>query len=115
MKALLLTLCCVFAASAQAKLPAPSDEAKAKADLTKAENGHKDKIAAFQLCKSQDVAAKKYYASAIGKGKKADAAPPCADPGAFVPPPPASVAAAPAAPAVAAPAAAPAAAPVAKK
>ena len=102
MKAIIATLCCAVAFSAQAKLAAPSPEAKAKADLTKAENAHKDKIAAFQLCKSQDVAAKKYLSSAAGKGKKADTTPPCADPGKFVPPEIVAVAPAdaPAAPAV---------------
>jgi hypothetical protein len=91
----------VLCGTASAKLPDPSPEAKEKAALTKAENAHKDKIGNYQLCQSQDVAAKKYLASAAGKGKKGDAVPPCADPGKFVAPPPAPAA-------VAAPAAAPA-------
>lgn len=88
----------LFAAGALAKLPDVTPEAKAKAELTKAENAHKDKIANYQLCQSQDKTAKKYLASAEGKGKKPASLPPCADPGKFVPPPPAAtVAAAPAA------------------
>jgi hypothetical protein len=95
----------VFAGSAFAKLPDASPEAKEKAALTKAENAHKDKIAAYQLCQSQDKAAKRYLASPQGKGKKPASLPPCADPGKFVPPPPAAVvAAAPAAAAAPAPA-----------
>lgn len=92
----------LFAGVASAKLPDPSPEAKAKADLTKAENAHKDKIGAYQLCQSQDRAAKRYLASPAGKGKKAASLPPCADPGKFVPPE--VVAAAPAAAAAPAPA-----------
>lgn len=98
----------VFAGGAFAKLPDTTPEAKEKAALTKAENAHKDKIGAYQLCQSQDKAAKKYLASPEGKSKKPASLPPCADPGKFVPPPPAAVVAA--APAAAAPAAAPAAA-----
>lgn len=105
----------LFVGSALAKMPDATPEAKAKADLTKAENAHKDKIAAYQLCQSQDKAAKRYLAAPEGKGKKPASQPPCADPGKFVPPPPvAVVAAAPAAAAAPAPAAAPAAAPTKK-
>ncbi|MCK9380709.1 MAG: formate dehydrogenase [Sulfuritalea sp.] len=105
----------LVAGSAFAKLPDPSPEAKEKAALTKAENAHKDKIAAYQVCQSQDKTAKRYLATPAGKGKKTTGGAPCADPGKFVPP--VTVAAAPAAapapapaPAAAAPAAAPAAA-----
>lgn len=95
----------LVAGGALAKLPDATPEAKAKAELTKAETAHKGKIEAYQLCQSQDKTAKKYLSSAEGKGKKAASLPPCADPGKFVPPPAATVAAAPAA-AAAAPAAA---------
>lgn len=43
-----------------AKLPAPSDEAKAKADEAKAKTAWSDKLAAYQLCKAQDKVAAKY-------------------------------------------------------
>lgn len=96
-----LSLC---AGAACAKLPDPSPEAKAKADLTKAENAHKDKVAAYQLCQSQNAVAARYL-KAAGKSAKPDL-PACADPGKFDPasvtaaaPTPAAAAAAPAAPA----------------
>ena len=85
-----------------AKLPPPSDEAKAKAAETAAKNAHGDKVANYKLCLSMnDVAAK--YAAAQKKAGKAvtpQATPPCADPGPFVYQP--AVAAAPAAAATAA-------------
>ena len=83
----------LVAGSAFAKLPDASPEAKTKADLAKAENAHKDKIAAYQLCQSQDKVAKRYLTSAEGKGKKPAGGAACADPGKFVPPPVAVVAA----------------------
>ena len=69
-----------------AKLPAPSDEAKAKADEARAKTAHGDKLAAFQLCRSMDKLAGN-YAAARKAGKPASAptaTPACADPGAFV-------------------------------
>jgi hypothetical protein len=102
--------------SALAKLPAPSDEAKAKAAEATAKTAHTNKVASYQLCKSMDTVAAGYHAKAKQDGKavkeatKTDA---CADPGPFVyaPPAPASApAGSAAAPPVAAPAAKPAAA-----
>jgi len=87
-----------------AKLPPLSDEAKAKADEAKAKAAHGDKLAGFQLCKAMDKVADGYQAAARKAGKPASAAlatPACADPGAFVYPPPAAASGA-AAPAVAA-------------
>jgi hypothetical protein len=99
---------------AGAKLPAPSDEAKAKAAEAAAKTAHGNKVADFQLCKSMDATAAAYQAKAKKDGKDikpATATPPCADPGAFVYPPPAVAAApTPAAPAAVAAAPAPAAA-----
>ncbi len=79
-------------AAAVAKLPPLSDEAKAKAAETAAKNAWNDKVAAFLLCKSMDKVAAGYLASAkkAGKDLKPTATPPCADPGAFVYPPPAA-------------------------
>ena len=98
-----------------AKLPALSDEAKAKAAETAAKTAWTGKVDGFALCKAQDKAAAKTAKS--GKAGKATATPPCADPGPFVyTPAVAGAAAAPAAapavagaPAAKAPAAAPAA------
>lgn len=95
---------------ASAKLPAPSDEAKAKAAEAAAKTAHTGKVEAYLLCKSMDKVAAAYLADAKKAGKDtppATATPPCADPGPFVyaPPAPASgasaavvTAAAPAAP-----------------
>ncbi len=96
---------------AAAKLPAPSDDAKAKAAESAAKTAHGNKVANFRLCQSMDKVAAGYLISAKQTGKAiqpATATPPCEDPGAFVYTPPApAVAAAPAAPvAPAAPAAA---------
>lgn len=73
---------------ATAKLPAPTEEQKAQADLAKAKTAWSDKVAAFQLCKSQDRAVAAYQASA--KGAHTQPGAPCADPGPFVPPVPAA-------------------------
>ena len=116
-----LVLASLFSVSAMAKLPAPSDEAKAKAAEAAAKTAHGNKIADFQLCKSREKVAAHYYKTAKASGKPTNppvATPPCADPGAFVaaaPAAPAAVAAAPAKPAAPGAAAAPAAAAPAKK
>jgi hypothetical protein len=118
-----LVLASLFSASAMAKLPALSDEAKAKAAEAAAKTAHGNKVADFQLCKSREKVAAHYYKTAKASGKQTTppvATPPCADPGPFVAAAPApaapAVAAAPAAGAKpAAPAAAPAAAAPAKK
>ncbi|MFM7847040.1 MAG: hypothetical protein ACKO8N_00460 [Rubrivivax sp.] len=97
-----------------AKLPPLSDEAKAKAAETAAKTAHTAKVDSYKLCKSMDAVAGRYAAEARKQGKTVKPTAglaPCADPGAFVYPPPATpAAAAPAAPAktlAAAPAAAP--------
>ena len=90
-----------------AKLPAPSDEAKAKAAEAAAKTAHAGKVDNYKLCLSMDKAAAHYFKTAAAAKKDvkpAVATPACADPGPFVPP----VAAAPAAPANAAAASAPA-------
>ena len=82
---------CVLAASALAKLPAPSDEAKAKAAEAAAKAAHAGKGDAYQLCKWQDKVAASYLKSAKAAGKETKPAaetPPCAEPGAFAYGPP---------------------------
>ena len=99
-----LVLASLFSVSAMAKLPAPSDEAKAKAAEAAAKTAHGNKVADFQLCKSREKVAAHYYKTAKASGKPTNppvATPACADPGPFA-------AAAPAAPAAVAAAAAPA-------
>lgn len=100
----------LLALPALAKLPAPSDEAKAKAAEAAVKTAHAGKVENYKLCLSMDKAAAHYFktaASAKKEVKPAVATPACADPGPFVPPVP-SVAAAPAAPVNAAATAAPA-------
>jgi hypothetical protein len=112
--------CCIAlllgaATLAQAKLPAPSDEAKAKAAEAAAKTAWTAKVDAYALCKAQDKTALTYAKSAKDKGqpvaKPATPLPACADPGPFVYPVPTVAAPAMAAPAAKAPAAATPAAP----
>ena len=77
----------LLAAAAIAKLPTPSDEAKAKAAEAAAKTAWSDKVAAYKLCQSQDRVAAQYLAAqkAVGKAASAPVATPaCTDPGAFV-------------------------------
>lgn len=105
MKATFKTFClttalaCV-ASAALAKLPAPSDEAKAKAAEAAAKTAWTGKVNAFKLCKAQDQVVA-HYKKATGKAAAPVGA--CADPGPFVYTP--NTAVAPAVPAPAAPAA----------
>lgn len=80
----------LLATAAGAKLPPPSDEAKAKAAETAAKNAWNDKVAAYKLCQSMDKVAARYAAEAKSAGKevKPTATPACADPGPFVYTPP---------------------------
>jgi len=87
--------------TAIAKLPPPTEEAKAAAAEAAAKAAHADKVAAYKLCVSMDRVAERYQADAKKAGK--GPAPPtptpaCVDPGPFGAAPPA----APAAPAAAA-------------
>jgi hypothetical protein len=113
----------VLAMPALAKLPAPGEEAKAKAAEAAAKTAHAGKVDNYKLCQSMDKVAAHYFKSAAAAKKEvkpAVATPACADPGPYVPavaaapvaapaPTPGAAAAAPAA-AAPAPAAAPAAA-----
>ena len=88
-KTFIFALVLACSGAALAKLPAPvlTDEAKAKAAEAAAKTAHGNKVAAFQLCKSMDVAAGHYYKSAKAAGKETKPpteTPACADPGAFV-------------------------------
>lgn len=97
-----------LAGHAAAKLPPPSDEAKAKAAEAAAKNAHGDKVANYKLCQSMNDVAAKYAAAQKKAGKTVNptATPPCADPGPFVYTPPVAAAPAAATTAAAAPAAA---------
>ena len=87
---LVLTFAAWLAASsapAAAKLPAPSDDAKAKAAAAAFKTAWADKVGAYQLCRAMDHAAEAYRASSKAAGKDVPAAvetPACAEPGPFV-------------------------------
>ena len=69
-----------------AKLPALSDEAKAKAAEAAAKSAWSDKVGSYKLCQAMDRVADVYRkeAKAVGKEASAPAATPaCTDPGAF--------------------------------
>ncbi len=86
MKAILVFIAAgVLSLSAFAKLPAPSDEAKAKAAEAAAKAAHAGKVEGYKLCKSQDRAAAHYRKSGKAAGSKPVATAPCADPGPFKP------------------------------
>lgn len=82
----------MLAGGAAAKLPPPSDEAKAKAAETAAKNAWNDKVAAYKLCQSMDKVAARYAAGAKAAGKefKPTTTPACTDPGPFAYTPPES-------------------------
>jgi hypothetical protein len=79
----------VFAASAVAKLPPPTEEAKAKAAEAAAKTAWADKVGAYKLCLAQDRAVQNYRASAKTTGAILPATPSaptagCMDPGPYV-------------------------------
>jgi hypothetical protein len=79
-----------YAGSAAAKLPALSDDAKAKAAEAAAKTAWTDKVGLYQLCQSMDRVAETYRKGSKAAGKDAPApsagAPSCADPGPYVSP-----------------------------
>lgn len=81
--ALLLTALFASPMATLAKLPAPSPEAKAKADEAKAKTAWSDKLSGFQLCKAQDRVATHYKSASAPVGAK-PAPSACVDPGPFV-------------------------------
>ena len=77
-----------IALGAAAKLPPLSDEAKAKAAEAAGKTSWNDKVAAYQLCQTQDKLAANYRKTAAAAGKAASAAettPGCVDPGPYTP------------------------------
>lgn len=112
--ALIGLLACLLATPLSAKLPAPSDEAKAKSAEAAAKTAHAGKVDHYKLCLAMDRVAAGYQAAAKKAGTAASApteTPACADPGPFVYSPAAAVPAASAATATPAVAAAASAAP----
>jgi hypothetical protein len=80
MKKMIVLLMTLLSSVAFAKLPAPTPEAAAAADLAKAKAAHGDKVGGYQLCLSQNDVA--------GKFRKAGTPAPgaCTNPGPFVAP-----------------------------
>ncbi len=117
MKLGLFLLTAGLAIAAQAKLPALSDEAKAKAAEAAAKTAHNGKVDNYKLCLSMNKTSEHYSKTVKAAGKEpkpAKETPACADPGPFVYPPVAAASGAAPAAAVAAPAASAAVAAVAK-
>lgn len=91
MNKMMKTLCAasvlaLMGSVALAKLPPPSEEAKAKAAEAAAKAAWNGKVDAYLNCKAQDKVAAHYVQSAKAAGKDVKPAtvmPPCADPGAF--------------------------------
>jgi hypothetical protein len=75
----------IISGAAFAKLPPLSAEAQAAAAAAKDKTGWSDKVAAYQLCLSQDKVAKHYFKSKNPGGKPSGEVPACADPGPYVP------------------------------
>jgi hypothetical protein len=109
LKHIIIAVCgLAFVAAGSAKLPAPTPEQQAAAALNAAKAAHAGKVDAYTLCLSQNKVAEAYVKEqkAAGKVYTPEATPACVNPGPFVPPTAAPVAAAaPAQPAAAAPAA----------
>jgi hypothetical protein len=82
-----------LASAVFAKLPAPSDEAKAKAAEAAAKTAWTGKVDAYLLCKSQDKTAAHYYKTNKA-AKPSGAIAPCVNPGPFVYPLPVAAASA---------------------
>jgi hypothetical protein len=79
----------LFAASAFAKLPPPTDEAKLQAAESAAKSAWNDRVALYQLCVAMDRTADAYRKSIKAAGKDVPdptATPPCTDPGSYVSP-----------------------------
>ena len=72
-------------AGAWAKLPPPSDDAKAKAAEAAAKAAWQGKVDSFQLCKAMNHVAERYAADAKKAGRTVTPTPtpPCTDPGPF--------------------------------
>lgn len=86
-RAAVILITALFAVPALAKLPAPSDEAKAKAAQAVAKTAWADKVGGYELCQSMNRVADHYRKTAKAAGKEAPApidTPACADPGPFV-------------------------------
>ncbi len=104
---LILVAALTVTTAALAKLPALSDEAKAKAAEAAAKTAWSGKVDAYQLCRAQDWVAAFFFKSAKAAGTETRppvATPACVDPGPFAYVPAQAAPAAPTAAAAPAPA-----------
>jgi hypothetical protein len=72
--------------AALGKLPPPTEEAAAKAAEAAPKAAWSAKVTSYQLCKSQEATATRYFMAATAAGKEvkpAAATPACVDPGPF--------------------------------
>lgn len=86
MRNLLSTVIALFATSALAALPPPTEEEKAQAAEVSAKNAWSAKLGAYQLCKSTDRIAAKYRAKLKASGEAVPAptkTTECTDPGPY--------------------------------
>ena len=91
MRTVLALIVVAYAGFAGAKLPPPTDAAKAQAADTAAKAAWNDKVSLYQTCRAQDRAAEVYRKNLKTAGKDIPAAAattPCADPGPYVAPTP---------------------------
>jgi hypothetical protein len=89
MRAVTALVLALFASFSLAKLPPPTDAAKAQAAEAAAKSAWNSKLDAFLLCKAMDRTAQNYRATAATAGKTAlppQETPPCADPGPYASP-----------------------------
>ena len=81
-----LLIAAALTGPALAKIPPPSDEAKAKAAEAAAKTAWSDKVGAYKMCLSMDKVADSYRKGAKAAGTEASApsvTPACTDPGPF--------------------------------
>ena len=85
MKMIAFIMALGLAGSAWAKLPAPSEEAKAKAAEAAAKTAHAGKVDNYKLCKSIERVAAHVQKTNKAKMGKPTETPACVDPGPYVP------------------------------
>ena len=88
LRAALALAACLRAAPATARLPPPSDAAKAAAAEKAAKTAWENKMAAFQLCEAQNDAVDNYQATLRQRGETPPAGErmaACANPGEYTP------------------------------
>lgn len=88
LKPIVMIACALAAGAVLAKLPPPTPEQAAAAELAKAKTAFDGKVAAYQLCMSETRVAEITVKQQKAKGKtySPEATPPCTPPGTFVPP-----------------------------